>query len=245
MRQQGKPVSAAEIGKTVAAIRDFDYGRPRTALAAVDRLINQTHGNAEARRWIEKELAEVLASDAPVASKQFACEKLWMIGADAAVPALERMLADSDAHVAEAGCYAIAQHLSPAASRALRNALDNAGGNGLVAVINLLGDRRDQASAGKLAELAAGADEAVAGAAIAALGKIATPEAVRTLTDLHAGGSGKRRGAAAHALLESGQRLVAAGKASEAKAVCMRLTAASEPPHIRRGARISLEEISK
>jgi HEAT repeat protein len=234
--------STAEIKQAVAAVRDFDYGKPRLALMTVEKLINDTHGKSALRAQIEQELAAVLGSDVSVACKQWVCRQLWRIGTEASVPALEKMLADSDPHVVEAACYALSRHSSPAVGNALRNALGRANGNGLVAVINLLGDRRDAGCAGQLAKLGAGTGDA-AEPAMAALGKIATPEAVRVLSGLHAHGEGKRHTSTAHTLLQSAQELAARGEIAAATAVYKQLTAASEPPHIRRGASLALERI--
>lgn len=207
---------------------------------AVENLIKETHGNSELRKRIEGELARVLAADVSVACKQFVCRQLWIMGTDVSAPALEKMLLDPDTHVAEAACYALSRHPGPAAGRALRNALDKAGGTARVAVINLLGDRRDAASAARLSELAADADDLTADAAIAALAKIASRGAIRTLSRLHSGGEGARVAAAAHGLLESARELATRGKAAEARTIVDQL-ANSSIPHIRRGARIALQ----
>ena len=143
----------ADIEKAVAAIRDYDYGQSRKALLAVEKLINETYGNAKLRARIEKGLVTVLKSDATLACKQFVCRKLRIIGTDASVPALAEMLGSANNHVVEAACYALSRHPSPAVSRALRDALGKARGKGLVAVINLLGDRRDEQSAAPIAKL--------------------------------------------------------------------------------------------
>jgi HEAT repeat protein len=230
-----------QIEQAVAAVRSFDYDRPRTALAVVEKLIKETYGKSELRERIEKELAKMLASDVSVACKQFICKKLWMIGTDVSVPVLEQALADPDMRVGEAACYALSRHPSPAAGRALRNGLDKASGNARVAVVNLVGDRRDATSAVRLAELANDADELTADAATTALGKIATSEAVGVLSRLHRDAQGKPRAAAAHALLESAQELGVRGKATEARAILEQL-GTSDIPHIRRGARIALRQ---
>lgn len=225
-----------QIEQTVAAIRGYDYEQPRTALVAVEKLIRETYGNRELRERIEKELAKVLESDVSLACKQFICRQLWIIGTDISAPALEKTLLDPDTHVAEAACYAVSRRPGAATGRALRNALDKIGGAARIAVINLLGDRRDAASAARLAELAAGPDDPTAEAAIVALGKIASRDAVQALTRLHTG-QGKRQGWAAHALLESAQRLAADGKAREASTIREQL-GESDIPHIRRGAKM-------
>ncbi len=171
----------AEITKTIAQIRDYDYARPTTALLAVEKLINETHGDRILREQIETQLAALLESSATFACKQFVCQKLWMIGTDASVPALRGMLASDDHYVVEAACYALSQRRSPVVSEALADSLRKAKDKGLLAVINLAGQRRDPECAANLAELALGADAPMARAAIAALGRIAEPQCGRSL----------------------------------------------------------------
>jgi len=174
----------AGIEEAVAAAARLDYGQSRKALWALERLINETHGRAQLRAEIEQQLVRQLEGSASPAAKQFFCRKLWMIGTGASVPALARLLIGADAHAAEIACYALNRHPSPAAGAALRGALGKGKGQALLAVVNLLGDRRDAQAVEPLAALASGTDAAAADAAIAALGKIATPRALELLARL-------------------------------------------------------------
>jgi HEAT repeat protein len=228
----------ADIAHTIAQIRDYDYGHPTTALLAVEKLINETHGNRPSREQIERELTRMLQSAVSFACKQFICQKLWIVGTVVSVSVLEGMLASDDPHFVEAACYALSYHRAPAVAQALRNGLHKANSRGLISVINLAGDRRDPESVARLTELAHSGDEQTADAAIAALGKIAGPSATKELTRLHS--EGARRTAAAHALLQCGQELAARGKAAEARSVYQFLNKSPEAPCIRRGARLGL-----
>src|ERR1019366_4285137 len=79
---------------------------------------------------------------------------------------------------------------------------------------------RDKAQ--RLASGFASGDEPIADAAIAALGKIASPSATKELIKLHS--DGDRRTAAAHTLLQSAQELAARGRVAEARSIFERLT---------------------
>ena len=230
-------MQSMEITKTIAGIRDYDYNRPTTPLLAVEKLINDTHGNEPLRQQIGRELARLLQSPVSFAAKQFICQKLWIIGTVASVPVLDGMLASADPHVVEAACYALSRHRAPAVAQVVRNGLGKAKGRGLITLITLAGDRRDPECVARLAQFATSLDEQTADAAIAALGKIASPVAIEALTKLH---TGPRRTQAAHALLQGGQELAVRGKAAEARSVFQRLTGDSEAPHIRRGALLAL-----
>ena len=251
MRAGGVAASAAspeladptpmEINKTVGAVGGYDYGRSTVPWFELDQLINATHEKPEARERIERELSRMLDAGVSVACKQEICRRLWIFGGDVSLQSLEKMLADSDPHTAEAACYAIANRPSEAADQALRKALGRREDGALVAVATLLGDRRVAGAAGRLAGLAKRGDGEVASAAIAALGKIASPKAREALSHLRGEGGDKGR-EASHALLESGRELLAKGQESAAKAVLGPLVAESEPAQVRRGAKLALAE---
>lgn len=232
---------ATDLAAAVRAVSDYDFDRPRTKLAELERLINATHGNRAARMEIEKALAELLHSNATVAAKQFVCKKLWMMGSDLSVPALASLLQGPDPVLAEAACYALRSQESAAAAAAMRKALDRARGVARVAIINLLGDKQDAASASQFIALAADPDPLVSDAAIAALGKIASNESVAALTKMHRSSSDRtRRLNCSHALLQAGQQLAKRGDSAAAKAIWSLLNKDTEPAQIRRGASLAL-----
>jgi len=228
-----------EIEKTVAAVKSYGFGDSRDTLAAVEALINASHADLAARRRIELALVRLLEDEATLAAKQFASKKLWAIGTDASIPALEKLLADPDQVMVEAACYALARQPSPKVGQALRNALSNARGNGLLAIINLLGERQDAASAARIAELTANAEPLVYDSAICALGKIASPEAVAALEKLRKTADAKKSELAAHALLQSAQQLSKRGDKKNAARIYSSLNHPDTPTHIRRGASIA------
>ena len=229
-------VTASEIDEAVAATCTYEYGQSPKVLQAVEKLVQETHGNAELRACLEQELAKEIGSDATFAGKQFACRMLWIIGTEAWAPALGKMLVGDDERAAEAACYALSRHPSPAVDTALRDALGKARGSGPVAVINLLGDRRDAQGVVTIGVLAESEEDAVADAAIVALGKIATEQAVGVLAEIRKGGNVERSAAASHAALQCAQELAGRGKPAEARALYEQLAGPGEPLHIRRGA---------
>ena len=237
--QEQSNYSVAELAAAVRAISKYDYDHPRTKLVDLERQINSTHGNRAARMEIEKAMADLLSSHATVAAKQFICKKLWMMGTDLSVPALATLLQGPDPVLAEAACYALRSQESAAA--AMRKALDPARGVARVAIINLLGDKQDAASTPQLTALAVDPDLLESEAAIAALGKIASNEAVSALTKMHRASDSARRLLCAHALLQAGQQLAKRGNLTAAKVIWSQLIKDTEPAQIRRGASIALK----
>ena len=125
-----------------------------------------------------KRLIAVLGSDAATFEKARAAQQLAILGDKEAIPALAALLGDEKlAAYARSGLESIAD---PAAGDALRKALGKVKGKLLIGVINSIGVRRDAKAVAALGELAAKGSD-VAGAALMALGRIATPEAAEIL----------------------------------------------------------------
>ncbi len=121
----------------------------------------------------------MLRSDADDLQKIKACKRLALIGDRSVIATVSPLLAnDRLSHGARLVLEAIPD---PEAAAALRDAIPSLKGNLLVGVINSLGARHDEKATGALGQKLADPDPAVAAAAGAALGRIATPEAAELL----------------------------------------------------------------
>jgi len=227
----------SDLDAAMAALATYQYGMSRAPLVLIEAQIRESNDNPELRKAIERRLIELLAAQAPLDAKQFACRQLYVIGAEDAVPALAALL--SNPKTVDMACYALAPN--PAAGPALRNALNTLEGAVRIPIINLLGERRDTQAVDALARFAAEEDAPVAEAAITALGKIGTREAASTLTEVRAKDDPRRRLAAAHALLECAQRLADYGDRESAEVFLKELAAATNPDVISQAARKALE----
>jgi hypothetical protein len=228
-------ITAHLITQSAAALRTYDFGRSTEALEEIDGYIRSSFASAELRAVLRRELAGVLDSDVSFAGKQFACEKLSILGSEA-IPALVRLLASPDVHLAEAACYALRSASSPAADAAIRDALENAHGPALLALIDLAGSHQDAQSAQLLAAVTKGLDQAAAQSAVVALGKIATPDAIGTLTRLASDQNGPLHITASQALLHSAQVLASRGWTSQARDVLLSIATTGMDARLRRGA---------
>ncbi len=121
----------------------------------------------------------VLRSDATEFEKVQACRRLAVVDAADAVPVLEGFL--DDPHLAVDARGALEKIPHPEAGRALVRALSVLEGDPLCGVINSLGARREAAAVPVLADLVNDPEDDVAGAALAALGRIATHGATPVL----------------------------------------------------------------
>lgn len=78
---------------------------------------------------------------------------------------------------------------------------------------------------------------------MAALGKVASDEAINVLSDLRKSDNANRRTAANHACLQCAQELEARGKLAEASGIYEQLAESGEPESVRRGASIGLTRL--
>ncbi len=227
-------ITAHLIAQSAAALRTYDFGQPTEALGEIDGYIQSSFDSADLRAVVRREMAAVVDSDASLAARQFACEKLWTLGGDAA-PAVLKLLSSPDVHLTEAACYALLNTNAPAVDAAIRAAMGNAHGPALIPLIELAGSHRDAQSAQFLAEVTKGSDPAAAQAAIAALGKMVSPDAIAALTRLASGAAGPLRLAACQALLQLAQILASRGWPGQARNVLQNIAATVTDVRLRRG----------
>jgi HEAT repeat protein len=185
----------------------------------------------------EAVLIGVLQSDAPLFDKAKACQRLAVIGTSKAVGVLSGLLADEQlSHYARTGLEA---NPSPAVDKAFRDAIPKLSGKPLIGVIDSIGVRRDAESVSLLNELVNQEDERVAGAALSALGQIATPDATEVIQRA-LDGKQELRVAAADACLATADALLAAGKTQQASRVLTAVRDADLPRHLDVAARFGL-----
>jgi HEAT repeat protein len=161
----------------------------------------------------EQSLIETLRTGRP-SQKAIACKQLAMHGSKAAVPELEKLLADEKL----ASWARIALEVIPdaAADEALRNQVGKLQGNLLIGAINSIGVRRDQAAVEALATRLADRDAEVASAAAVALGRIGNEAATKALRQSLAKSAAGVRSAVAEGCILCAERMLADGKAKEA-----------------------------
>lgn len=239
--QPDKPVTWADIEKAVAALADYDLGKPQEPVTEVERVLRATAGRPDMRQHLEEELVRVLESRASAECKYFICRMLWRAGGAASRAELCKMLRDEKtAHLA---CLAMGTDPSPEAAEILRLSLGAAEGKALVCVIGVLGDRRDEASVEDLGLLAGLQDPAVAEAALAALGRIGSAAAADALAGFRASADVKVKQQACLASLQCARHLAAAGRRDEAAAIYRGVSAAGGSELLRRGALAGLLDL--
>ncbi len=232
--QADESLSKEQIRRAVANVYRYEFGSSRRALMAVEELVAQTHNQPEMRDCLAEELGRLLVSDATLAAKDFACRQFQSVQFRSWSPAQFELLHHED--TVEMACYAIVDQESDTVNPALRQALGQLQGLSLVAVLNLLGDRRDADSVSTVAKYVEDSDATVADAAIAALGKIASDQASHLLREMLVDADSPRRPAAALAYLQAGRELAARGETEKSRQIYDQLIEEKELLHVRRGA---------
>ncbi len=215
-------------------IKGYDWGQSRLALTELSEIIRKAHGDKAELAKIEKALLGVLESDAKQAGKQYVCRELSIIGTEQSISVLAGMLADEK--TSDMARYALERIPGAAVDDALRRSLRKAKGKAKIGIVNSLGQRGDKKAVRPLTRLVTGKNEALATAAAAALGRIASPQAAKALAAAKDKTKGKVQLTVLDSYLKCADKMVADGKKAEALAIYKALGKADMPKPIRTAA---------
>ena len=162
----------------------------------------------------ERQLINVLQSNASPSEKAITCKKLAVYGTKEAVPALAVLL--SDDKLASWARIPLEVIPGPAPDKALRDAVANLQGKILIGVINSIGVRRDPKAVSILAAKLEDSDANVAIAAAESLGRIGGSGAAKALKSRLATTSAEVRSAVAEGCIRCAERFMNDGKRAEA-----------------------------
>lgn len=163
----------------LAQLKDYDYGQSREILTEVDGNIQNTLKSKENLSSLEQKLDRFLESDASLASKQFICRQLALIGSEKSLPVLSELIADSATF--EMARYALEKIPDTKVDDLLRKTLENSSGTQRLALINTVGLRRDSKAVPLLEKMMSDPDVPAASAAVSALGAIADDASIHIL----------------------------------------------------------------
>ncbi len=209
------------LEKAFEALKTYDWGQDRNILKPIDEAVVAAHGNDPASKELEAKLIAVLTTDDSYDAKQFVCRQLMVIGTAASVPTLAGLLGDEKlSHMAR---YALERIPAPEAGKAMLDAIPKVDGELKIGMISSLGVRGDAASIPAIQALLGDGDAAVAQAAAYALGAMGTTAANTALATGKANDAAKA--AVADASLACAEKMLAAGKKSEALLTYKRLLA--------------------
>ena len=141
--------------------------------------------------------------------------------------------------------YALERIGGTAVNDALRGALRKARGKAKIGIVNSLGRRGDTKAIRPLSRMITGRDEALAAAAAAALGRIATPAAAKALAAAKDKTEGKVQMTVLDAYLKCADKMVADGNKTDAMAIYGALRGENMPKPIRTAATTGMLNAAK
>ncbi len=225
---QTKPATVDDAFNT---LKTYDWGADRTALNPIDQAIIATHGDAAARKALEKRLVDTLTGGISRSAQDYVCRKLRVVGTAQSIKALAALLpVEETSHIAR---YALERIPDEKAVGALRDALPKASPKLQPGMIGSLGKRRDAKSTGTIAKLLGDSDILVARAAAHALALIGTPAAAKQLSSFAKKAPASMKVPAADARLICAEQLLADGKKSEAVALYKELQGDDQPAQVK------------
>ncbi len=221
----------AAVDQSLAMLKTYDWGNDRNTLNAIDKAILDSHGDAAARRALEKKLVDLLVGGISRSAQDYVCRKLRVIGTVQSVDALAALLqAEETSHIAR---YALECIPDDKAVDAIRTALPKVSNKLKPGIIGSLGKRRDTKSIPSIAKLLGDSDVDVAQAAAEALAMIGTPTVAAPLIAFAKQARSDRKVAFADACLVCADRLLAEGRKTDAVAIYKALSGDDQPKHVK------------
>ena len=219
--------AAEKIAAAVQTIQNWNDGDPAADLGYLSAEVVSAAQDPDKRESMERLMIQGLAGAKTRAGKGFFCRQLVIVGTEAAVPELAKLLPDPDAsHMAR---YALARIPGPAADAALLETLRKVDDNLKIGMVHSLGRRGFKDAVDPIASLLDSNNQDLVVASLVALSRIDSDAAVAAIAKAREGLPAQLRPAATDAYLSCAARLVSQGKASEALPIYRALFAAKEP----------------
>ena len=225
---------SAAVNKALETLKTYDWGADRNALNSIDQAIIATHGDAAARKALEKSLVDALAGGISRSAQDYVCRKLRVVGTTQSVEALAALLpAEETSHIAR---YALERIPDEKAAEAMRDALPKVSSKLKPGIIGSLGVRRDKKSIMVISKLLGDSDIQVSKAAAQSLGLIGTSAAAKELSKFAKKASGNMKIPVADACMVCAEQLLADGEKSEAVALYNEFKGDDQPAHVKAAA---------
>jgi len=197
---QAKPAPAADLAAILARLSSFDAGIASDPFWELRRFVIAAKDKPEARSACETALLAFLGTKASLPAKAAVCRELAVVGSEASVPVLGKLLLDND--LTDVARYALLRIPGGGADAALLAALPGAKKEIRLGLISTLADRKSTAAVPALSGLLTG-DPETAAAAASALARIGGPLALAALLKTLPAASAGLKDGVAEALLRT------------------------------------------
>ncbi len=225
-----------KINELIPGMSDPDITKRKDPQQTLEKMCHLAGapGKETERAALSSAMMTKVGPDVPKPARIWLLRKIEPLGRDEVVPVLTGLLHDEDADVRETARRALVNNPSPKAAASLRDELAKADKpEWQIGMINGLAFRKDGQAVGAIAKLASSPDDAVATAAVCALGNIRTPEAIKAVTGLLQKPRPALHARIAEAAAKCGEELIAQGSADEAVAIYEKLYDKGQPENIR------------
>ena len=229
----------ATLDKAFEALKAYTEGASRGPLMSIDAAVRDSSGDPAAQKALEQRLANLLHEPVSPLAKEYACNKLALIGSSACIPDLAALLGDPAS--ADAARSALQIIGGAEAAEALRSKLPKLTSRQKAGVMNSLGACRDLASVPALITASKDENAEVSRAALAALGDLGTEGAAEALRKCLTSAPESLRPVVANACLACAERLLAGGQKALAATLYEALANAQQPPHVQWAVKKGLE----
>jgi HEAT repeat protein len=227
-------MDSAAVEKAFETLKTYDWGADPESLKAIDKAIIATHGDAAARKALEKRLVDALTGGISRSALDYVCRRLRIVGTRQSIEALTALLpAENTSHIAR---YALERIPDEKAVDVMRDSLPKVGSKLKPGIIGSLGKRRDQKSIQAISKLLGDSDNQVAKAAAESLAMIGTPAAAGELSKFAKKASANMKLPVANACLVCAEQLLADGKKAEAVALYKEFRGDDKPSHVKAAA---------
>jgi len=171
-------LSSDPLGDGLKAISAYDYGTDRTNIVAFDDYVRSLPSGSRGK--VEAALLPLLNQPGiSLAAKEYVCRWLAIIGSDASIPALQKLI--DDPKLSHLAVSALLSMDTPAAKSVLSGSLDGAPAALRPAIIGAIGRAGMAEEVPALAKILTVNDADQVAAALDALGAIGSPEALAAL----------------------------------------------------------------
>jgi HEAT repeat protein len=223
-------MDSAAVDTALKTLETYDWGADRKALNPIDEAIIVTHGDAAARKALEKGLLNALTGGISRSAQDYVCRRLRVMGTARSVKALTALLpAEKTSHIAR---YALGRIPDDKAVEALRAALPKVSSKLKSGIIGSLGVHRDKKSVKAISKLLGDSDMQVARAAAHSLALIGTLAAAKELSRFAKKAPANMKMSVADACLICAEQLLADGEKSKAIALYKGLKGDDQPKHV-------------
>jgi HEAT repeat protein len=225
---------SAELDKAFETLKTYDWGNDPQTLKPIDQAIIATHGDARARKALEKRLVEALTGGISRSALDHVCRRLRIVGTKQSVEALAALLpAEKTSHIAR---YALERIPEEKAVEVMRDSLPKVSNKLKPGIIGSLGKRRDEKSIQTLSKLLGDSDIQIAKTAAESLAMIGTPAAASELSTFAKKASADMKLPVADACLMCAEKFLASGKKSEAVALYNEFKGDDQPAQVKAAA---------